>query len=229
MSMRSVIGACLSAALACGSVQDARAQDAVEPGAAVPATETATGTAAAGSVQAPPVLVDSASPFGAVSVAEDEVARMTMPELAFDPTPEDQKSFDKYYYFNRPGTDFATAYADISECDGYARGLSSGIAYQQPPYPYAGTMAGAVGGILGNAIANAIAGSAEKRRMRRVNMRKCMNFKGYERYGLSKARWEPFNFEEGLTSVKDEERQRCLKQQALVASSYKPTTKGLGL
>ncbi|MBY8821127.1 hypothetical protein [Sphingomonas colocasiae] len=227
--MRSVIGACLSAALACGFAQDARAQDIAESGPAMPVAETVGATVAAGSVQAPVILADSASPFGAVALAEGEAAGITMPELAFDPTPEDQQNFDKYYYFNRPDTDFATAYADISECDGYARGLSSGIAYQQPPYPYAGTMAGAVGGLIGNAIADAIAGSAEKRRMRRVNMRKCMNFKGYERYGLSKARWQPFNFEEGLANVKDEERQRCLKQQALVASSYKPTTKGLGL
>lgn len=227
--MRTTFGACLSATLALGFAQNACAQDtalSANPNADMPTAE----MAAAGSVPASPsVLAESASPFGLISITVEEVAQIAMPELAFDATPEDQQNFDKYYYFNRPDTDFATAYADISECDGYARGLSSGITYQQPPYPYAGTMAGAVGGMIGNAMAAAIFGSAEKRRMRRVNMRKCMNFKGYERYGLSKDRWEPFNFEEGLSSVKEEDRQRCLKQQALVASSYKPMTKGLGL
>jgi len=219
--MRSTIGACLTAALA------------LPMGLAMAGAAQAQETVATEAAEAPPVaelvLPDSASPFGAIKATEEEIAKVEMPDLSFEATPEDEKNFDKYYYFNRPGTDFATAYADISECDGYARGLSSGITYQQPPYPYAGTMAGAVGGMIGNAMAMAIFGSAEKRRLRRVNMRKCMNFKGYERYGLAKAKWEPFNFEEGLSGVSEEDRQRCLKQQALVAASYRPTTKGLGL
>ncbi len=225
--MRSMIGACLSAALVLpmgfAPMSAAWAQDAAVTEA--PAVETAKAPISTPAA----VLQDSASPFGMITLAEEDVAKVAMPELAFQATPEDEKSFDKYYYFNRPGTDFATAYADISECDGYARGLSSGITYQQAPYPYAGTMAGAVGGAIGNAMAMAIFGSAEKRRLRRVNMRKCMNFKGYERYGLSKELWEPFNFEEGLSSVSETDRQRYLMQQALVASSHTPTTKGLGL
>ncbi len=218
--MRSMFVGRLSAALALG----------LTPICAVQAQETATAEIpAAPAVASPAVLPDSISPFGAVKVTDEEIAKVEMPELAFQATPEDEKNFDKYYFFNRPGTDFATAYADISECDGYARGLASGITYQQAPYPYAGTMAGAIGGAIGNAMAVAIFGSAEKRRLRRVNMRKCMNFKGYERYGLAKDKWEPFNFEEGLSGVSETDRQRYLKQQALVASSYTPTTKGLGL
>ena len=185
---------------------------------------------AAGNVGAPPVyLEDSASPFGPISASNDERASVEMPKLTFTPGGPEAKDFDKYYVFHRPGTDFATAYADISECDGYARGLTSNISYQQVPYPYAGTMAGAVGGAIGNAMAAAIFGSAEKRRLRRVNMRQCMHFKGYERYGLPKNLWEAFNFEEGLDGVSDKDRQRYLKQQALVASSDKPQGEGLGL
>lgn len=60
-------------------------------------------------------------------------------------------------------------------------------------------------------------------------MRTCMHFKGYERYGLSKALWNNFNFEEGLSGVSPEERTRALQQQALVASSAQPQEKGLGL
>jgi hypothetical protein len=218
--MRSMFEGRLSAALLLGlmPIGAVQAQEAVT-------TETPAAPAAA----SPVVLLDSISPFGTVKVTDEDIAKVEMPELAFQATPEDEKNFDKYYFFNRPGTDFATAYADISECDGYARGLASGITYQQAPYPYAGTMAGAIGGAIGNAMAVAIFGSAEKRRLRRVNMRKCMNFKGYERYGLAKDKWEPFNFEEGLSGVSETDRRRYLKQQALVAASYKPVTKGLGL
>ncbi len=174
-------------------------------------------------------LPDSASPFGPVTLPDADRAAIAMPKLAFTPTPEDEKNYDKYYIFHRDGTDVATAYADISECDGYARGLQGGVAYQQTPYPYAGTIGGAVGSAIGNALAMAIFGSAEKRRLRRVNMRTCMNFKGYGRFGVSKDVWKDFNFEEGLSSVKDEDRTRMLRQQALVASAYRPAGKELGL
>lgn len=175
------------------------------------------------------VLADSASPFGVPSVTNADAAAVEMPALAFTPDAAAAADFDKYYVFHRANTDFATAYADLAECDGYARGLQSGIGYQQAPYPYAGTLGGAVGGAIGNALAAAIFGSAEKRRLRRVNMRTCMHYKGYDRYGLPKALWEKFNFEEGLKGVSDADRARCLKQQALVASSGTLQGKALGL
>ena len=174
-------------------------------------------------------LTDSASPFGKAEAGNADAAGVEMPKLAFTASAETAGDFDKYYYFHRADTDFATAYADIRECDGYARGLQSGVGYTQVPYPYAGTMAGAVGGALGSVMAQMIFGSGEKRRMRRVNMRTCMYFKGYDRYGLTKDLWEKFNFEEGLSGVGDDERSRNLKQQALVASSARPEAKELGL
>lgn len=169
-------------------------------------------------------LADSASPFGTPEATD--AASVKMPELAFAPDPADAGNYDKYYYFHRPDTAFAT---DIRECDGYARGLASGIGYTQTPYPYAGTMAGAIGGAIGNAMAAAIFGSGEKRRARRVNMRTCMHFKGYDRYGLPKKLWTEFNFEEGLSGVSETDRTRYLQQQALVASSARPQEKALGL
>ena len=85
-------------------------------------------------------------------------------------------------------------------------GCRAASANMQTPYPYAGTMAGALGGAIGSAMASAIFGSAEKRRARRVNMRTCMHFKGYDRFGLPKSVWDGFNFEEGLSSVADDKR-----------------------
>ena len=174
-------------------------------------------------------LADSASPFGPPSADLNDTAGVTMPVLAFASGGTEAADFDKYYAFHRADTDFATAYGDIAECDGYARGLQSGIGYMQTPYPYAGTMAGAVGGAIGNVMAVMIFGSAEKRRLRRVNMRTCMHFKGYQRYGLPKDLWDKFNFEEGLSGVSEEKRQAMLKQQALVASTGTLQGKELGL
>ncbi|URW76259.1 hypothetical protein M9980_03260 [Sphingomonas donggukensis] len=173
-------------------------------------------------------LADSGSPFGAPGEVGD-AASVTMPELAFKGDGTEAANFDKYYAFHRADTDFSTAFADISECDGYARGLQSGIGYMQTPYPYAGTLGGAIGGALGNAMAVMIFGSAEKRRLRRVNMRTCMNFKGYDRYGLTKDVWDKFNFEEGLSGVDADKRRAFLKQQALVAASGNLQGKALGL
>lgn len=175
------------------------------------------------------VYLDEPAPFGANDVTNADAASVTMPKLAFTPDAASAEGNDKYYYFYRQDVDFATAYADIRECDSYARGMQSGMEYAQVPYPYAGTMAGAVGGAIGNALAAAIFGSAEKRRMRRVNMRTCMGFKGYGRFGLSKDLWEEFNFEEGFSGVEDGKRDRYLRQQALVAASASPETKELGL
>lgn len=172
-------------------------------------------------------LPDSASPFGGVKIGPDTAAAVEMPKLDGAVTPLDEESFDKYFYFHRAETDLATAFGDISECDGYARGLSSGYQYQQAPYPYTYTMAGAVGGAVGNLMVAAIFGSAEKRKLRRVNMRNCMSYKGYQRFGLPKELWENFNFEEGLDSVSNDVRRKLLLQQALVASKSVPSGKVL--
>ena len=156
-------------------------------------------------------------------------ASVTMPKLDFVATPADVDTFDKYYVFYRADTGFETALADLRDCDGFASGLSSGYQNQATPYPYAGTMAGAAGGVIGNLMVAAIFGSAEKRRLRRVNMRRCMGYKGYDRFGLSKDLWQEFNFEEGFSGEAEEKRQAMLAQQAKVASGPRPTTKELGL
>lgn len=170
------------------------------------------------------VLEDSASPFGVMKLSEEEIAKLQMPQLDGAVTPDDEASFDKYYYFHRADTDVSVAYDDIGECDGYARGLAVGYRYVNS-YNY--TTAGIVGGAVGNMLAAAIFGSAEKRKARRVNMRACMSFKGYQRFGLPKPLWEKFNFEEGLDGVSDETRKMLLGQQALVAARSNPGGKVL--
>ena len=161
----------------------------------------------------------SASPFGVVTIAAEEATTLKMPVLEYKATPEDDGNYDKYYFFHRKDTDFPTAYADITECDGYARALASSFKGADVQYPYVGTMAGAAGGVIANAMMAAIFIPGEKRRMRRVNMRQCMGFKGYDRLGLSKDLWEAFNFEEGTGAEEEQSRIKALKLQALVAAN----------
>lgn len=156
-----------------------------------------------------------ASPFAV------DPATIEMPTLAFDEKPEDVLNYEKYFYFVREGTDFATAYSDVRECDGYARGLS---------YRTDGsiTMQYGLAGALGNALADAIFGSAERRKQRRTNVRTCMFYKGYKRFGIRKELWTAFNFDEGNSSPAETVRQGFLQRQAKVASGPMPQAKELG-
>lgn len=161
--------------------------------------------------------------------APEEIAAVEMPDLAFTETPEMAEDYDKYFYFHRDGTDFDTAFADISECDA----LASGIRFFASPEPYmtsyqAVSQYGLGPALMGNAVAtlvvDAIAGSSERRRIRRINLRNCMGFKGYSRYGMERERWQSFNFEEGHVRVEGGKRLAFLMQQARVASGPKPNT-----
>ena len=172
---------------------------------------------AAAPVSEPPALVD---PF------DIDPTTITVPDLAFTPTPNDIENYEKYFYFHRADTDFRTAMADIMTCDKFATGLDSGFrGVDTSPAlynPAISPIAGAAGGLLGNLIASAIVGSAEVRKMRRENMRTCMFYLGYDRYGLAKSIWEQFNFEEGLSRENPVDRLRALRQQARVASAITP-------
>ena len=77
-------------------------------------------------------------------------------------------------------------------------------------YGMAGAVGGAVGGMIGAALSDAIYGSAERRRLKRLNLRNCMHFKGYDRSGLSKELWVEFNFEEGNGRKPEAERERAI-------------------
>ena len=154
-------------------------------------------------------------------------ATIQVPDINFVETPEMAANFDKYFFFWREDTSFETALGDIRECDDYARGVSFHTNYSNP-YMYGQYgMAGALGGAIGAAIADAIFGSAARRRMRWQNLRICMGYKEYGRYGLPKDRWEAFNFSEGNSKVSERRRLVFLQQQARIASGARPTGKVL--
>ncbi|WP_298192337.1 hypothetical protein [Novosphingobium sp.] len=155
-----------------------------------------------------------------------------MPKLEFVSTPETEKDFDKYFYFHRANTTFTEAYIDIHECDALASGSS--IYYDSSTATAAAlanssVLAAGVGGAIAGAMMDAIFGSSARREQRRINLRNCMHFKDYKRYGLSRDLWAEFNFEEGMGRKKEDRRNEALALQALVASGTAPTTKELGL
>lgn len=157
---------------------------------------------------------------------EAEIAAVAMPSLAFDAAGVDPADFEKYFIFHRSGTSFAEAYSDITECDALASGISiyrgvdaGQMASQMMQY---GVLAGAIGGAIANVMVDAIFGSAERRKARRVNLRNCMYYKGYDRYGLAKEPWQEFNFEEGLSKAEPKVRAEKLLMQARVASGPVP-------
>lgn len=161
------------------------------------------------------ILADSASPFPLEPISAQEEATMILPALAGTVSAADEADFDKYYYFRRSATDLQTAFADISECDSYAQGMTlsqSSTNVGAYYYPYG------VIGILAVSLADAIMVSAEKRTLRREVMRNCMGFKGYDRHGLSKKAWQYFNFEEAVNAVDKGRRRELLIKQAGIAA-----------
>jgi hypothetical protein len=155
-----------------------------------------------------------------------EIDAVPMPDLAYTPDPTIVADFDKYFFFHREGTDFSTAYADIIECDSLASGInfymgadSGAIAGAMANY---GVLAGGIGGAIGGLMADAIFGSAERRKIKRINLRNCMFYKGYDRYGLKKDLWQEFHFEEGFSRENAKDREAALLKQARVASGPKP-------
>ena len=169
----------------------------------------------------------------AVSYEIPDPGTLTMPALAFTPTPEILDDYKKYFYFHRADTSFGEAYADIRECDALSSGsniyLGANSGQTAAAMTQYGALAGGVGSVIGSAIADAIFGSAARREQRRVNLRNCMGFKGYQRFGLSGALWKEFNFEEGMGRKKEDVRDDALALQALVASGPRPDAQELGL
>lgn len=150
-------------------------------------------------------------------------ATITVPDLAFKPTRGDIRNYDSYFYFNKPGVGYEKAFADIMECRSYSQVFSF-----MPPTPdfvplgsepYAADMSdkyanaalgfGLIGvGVLGFAMD--ILSDYDKN----SNMRRCMGYKGYKRYGTAYAVWRQ------IDKGKDEAPK--IARLALIASGPSP-------
>lgn len=177
--------------------------------------------------------VNAAEPVNLRHFTEEEVAAVKLPDTTFEETDLIVADYDKYFYFQRADTSFDEAWADITECDALASGIrtygkfdaSQAIVNSGLYSP----LAAGVGGAIGSAVADAIFGSSERRKVRRINIRNCMGFKGYSRFGLERELWQAFNFEEGLTKTEAGKREIKLMMQARLASAPMSNAKELGL
>jgi hypothetical protein len=181
-------------------------------------------------------LVPAAAAAQSEGPAPVDPATVTTPSLDFTEDAAAAKEYDKYFYFWRAETDFAHAYADVTECDAFARGMAFnlGNGSDSNVYYIPTNLAEAVGAPLGAALGAALAkpmnrlmdramAAPKRRTAHRANLRVCMGYKGYHRYGLPKALWAQFNFDEAINPVDDATRQTMLLQQARIASGPQPT------
>ncbi|HEY0115127.1 MAG TPA: hypothetical protein VGB54_05350 [Allosphingosinicella sp.] len=137
--------------------------------------------------------------LGMVMAAQSPAAAGAPPPeavTAYQPAPGDADNFWRYFFFWRGGTTAEAARADLAECGGYARDPALWARIPER-MPLEGGVQGADGsggqyGLVGVAMFSLVQGGLE-RRIALANMRRCMGFKGYRRYGLSAALWEPLN------------------------------------
>jgi len=150
--------------------------------------------------------------FGAAAWAQAATPppdAVEVPDLDFTPTAAFERDYDKYFYYHRANTEFATALADLRECDAYSRGIS--LRADGGPY-----------GVLAGAATDAIFGAAQRRDIARRNFRVCMGFKEYRRYGLPRSIWTRIHSPEGPGETGEARRERLLRVQARIASGPQP-------
>ena len=185
-------------------------------------------------------LADTETTLGPLE--RPDAATITVPDMAFTPGKADISRFDEYFYFHKTGVSYERAFTDLEQCrinsffiqynitqprfiplGQQAASISrneqavSGAANSSEMFAnvFGGnTIVGTVGGMGGFLIVGAIlAGEAEYRAMRTV--RKCMAYKGYGRYGISRDIYKRIN------SGTDAEKQA---RMALIASGPEPRT-----
>ncbi len=154
---------------------------------------------------------------------------VAIPSIAFVEAAEDKKLYNKYFFFHRKGISFEEALIDVIECDAFGRALP----FRLEPTRYivisnniaiagVGTVVANLVDPIGQRWADKMFGVPWRRTTRRNNLRVCMGYKGYQRYGLSREIWQKFNFDEADKPPAEGDRKRMLIQQARIASGADP-------
>jgi hypothetical protein len=145
---------------------------------------------------------------------------VSIPELSFTQTPADVRHYDTYFYFYKASVSYADAFADLDECRLYS--MTGKIGATPPtfvplggkPIPEKQQFVYSNYGVVGALIEGFFAEQAEEEFATTSNNR-CMAYKGYSRYGTSRAIWKQLNA--------DNDRER-LARMARVASGPQPQT-----
>ncbi len=158
----------------------------------------------------------------------DDVLKWTAQDLVFEADPSHTEEFHKYHFFHKSGVSYDQAVLDFGECNVFRKGpvgkegetfhvvpqfvsLSETQSYR--PYVYNPNSGGVVGAVIGEIVGAPIIQKAKAQRMR-----KCMEYKGYDRYGLSKKLWKR------IMKVEDAD---LVRINASIASGPKPKTEKL--
>ncbi len=143
-----------------------------------------------------PALADGSVASPPDAAADDpfdhaDPTKIIMPNLVFTPDEKIVKKYHIYFYFHKNGVDFATALADIRECEYYS---TFGEVTVAPPtfVPYGGELQvdrkankyKLQPGLMPLVFAPMVMGPL-LRRMHNAGMRNCMAFRDYSRYGLN--------------------------------------------
>ncbi len=150
-------------------------------------------------------------------------ATVTIPDLAFTPTPGDVRNYDDYFYFYKPGVTYETAFADIDTCRMY--GESARLVTVPPKFVPLGAdavrrpnaMANGVGAQYG-VVGLLIAGLIIEEDATNATSRRCLHYKGYVRYGT---RWD---IAKKIAAGSDVER---VARMASIAAGAAPQTEAL--
>jgi len=170
------------------------------------------------------LLISPASAQAVITpLQRPSAASIIVPDMgSFKPTPRDARNFDDYFYFHKDGVSYEDAFADLEQCR-----INAAMAQLIPDVPDVipvGDAAtnntrlsdrtfpffGMVGGFL-------IAGAEEDNAI--LTNRKCMAYKGYRRYGTSRALFKQ------IDSGSDAEKQA---RKALIASGAVPAIEAIG-
>lgn len=162
-------------------------------------------------------------------------ATVKVPALPLTIGPKERIDADSYFYFHKDGVSYETAFADLEQCRLYA---GSARQFTLPPkFVALGTNVitrefdrtdhmqwyyqqyGMVGGMTASIMAAIIVPMVDEDN-RNATMRRCMGYKGYQRYGLSSKAYKQIDSDSPAEKT---------ARLALLASGPKPQTAEAGL
>ncbi len=136
---------------------------------------------------------------GVTVLQPPDPATVSVPDLSIAPKSQDDRSYDVYFYFYRANTTYGEAFADLDVCRIYS--LSARLVLLPPKFvPLGVGIAGLDSnirtpnlylqyGLIGSLIGGIIIENAQDDLVLATD-RRCMAYKGYRRFGTSRAIWK---------------------------------------
>ena len=140
---------------------------------------------------------------------------LALPDLTPSGDPDAIENGRKYFYFHKAGVTYEEAYADFLDC--YRFLPAAGISIENAALPLFTSWGEPVGALTGEEVKNAsdagLFARSRERRTTQSRMRRCMEPRGYVRYGIPEISWE---------HLIDNYSEQSIAFQAKAASGPKP-------